>query len=453
MSSTWMAQSKWSLMLVLFLLPLVAAAQDEATPRGSGTAVLAGWPDDLKAVAEDFAADDYQLLPRLDALTLDYRYAAGPEGAQMSFVIAWAPGEEGLYDGSVRPYEALPSDIRMGAVELLADVVVDGRAVAEMIVAVDSMALGPHPSVYAFEVENLAYDTVFLDTPAEVARRYFEARFELRNLRVNRIAFASYGEELPRAPDLTRKEPPRSDPPRSYPPRSVYEPRVGVSIGWRIGPRPYYVDGPRRTERPRGDAVGRTAEDGERHAAPERGERTGAEERDDDRARDGAVARTGKSERSRKGKKKDDDDEDEDTLVPASVVALAAVGAVAVAGGTVGYHGTGRTPLGLTAGWARPGGGALLQASVNDAVLGAEGTQHLEGKLLGFVDAFDAPVQPAVGLGALATAEGNETTVEPGLMLGAVGNLGRVLVIGGYDVLRQAPEFGVAVNFRFKPRR
>lgn len=439
----------WRVALVLLWMPVAAAAQDEAQPRGEDTAVLAGWPDSLAAAAQDFEEDAYQLLPRIDTLALDYRYAAASDGAQMSFVLAWRPGAEGLYEGRVQPYEALPPDVRMASVELLADVVVDGRDVAEMIVAVDSMALPPHPSVYAFEVDSLDYGAVFLDTPADTAQRYFEEGFALRNLRVHRIAFASYGAEPARTPEVTREEPPPS--PRPRPPRSVYTPRTHIFIGWRVGPRPRYVRRPARNEQPRGDAVGRTAEETDRGDAPARGERAGEDEGEDEAARDGTSTRSGQRGRSEQGEEKDRDDEDEDSLLPASVAAVAAVGVVAVAGGTVGYHGTGRTPLGLTAGWARPAGGALLQASINTAVLGADGRQHLEGKVLGFVDAFEAPLQPAVGVGALATAEGDETTVEPSLTLGAVGNFGRVLVIGGYDVLRQAAEFGFAINFRFNP--
>ena len=130
---------------------------------------------------------------------------------------------------------------------------------------------------------------------------------------------------------------------------------------------------------------------------------------------------------------------------------MAVVGAAAIIGGTVGVHGTGRTPLGLTAGFVRPSGGALVQASINTAVLDADGRQHLEAKLVGFYDVFGGPVQPALGLGAMATAQGDDTDVEPSVFVGLAGNLGRVVLMGGYDVVQGTPEFGLAINFKFRP--
>jgi hypothetical protein len=32
-----------------------------------------------------------------------------------------------------------------------------------------------------------------------------------------------------------------------------------------------------------------------------------------------------------------------------------------------------------------------------------------------------------------------------------VGNFGRVVVMGGVDVVQGTPEFGLAINFRFNP--
>jgi hypothetical protein len=442
------------ILLVVALGLMVQPVQaQEASP--SGTVTLAAWPDTLAAAPDEaFETSDYQLLPRLDALTMEYRYAGTPDGIDLSFVLSWTPGAEGRYGKQVLPYDQLPPDIRMVSVELLADVIVEGRDVADMVVAVDSMALPSHPSVYAFEVRDLAYDAVFLDTPADSARQYVAEGFELRNLAVNRIAFASFGERSRRAePNVARDEPPRS--PRPQPPRSVYVPRTTIFVGWRIGPTPYYVgrDRTRRTVQPRGESVGRTtAETDRQDTSSGRSAPPGDEAASEGASTDGeASGRSTQGGRSGDGEKRSRDrDDDEDSLLPASAAAVAVVGAAAIIGGTVGVHGTGRTPLGLTAGWVRPPGGALVQASINPAVLDADGRQHLEAKLVGFYDVLGGPVQPAVGLGAMATAEGDNTDIEPSIMLGLAGNLGRVVLLGGYDVVQGTPEFGLAINFKFR---
>jgi hypothetical protein len=442
-------------LVALWLAPPSAVAQNDSPSRPGGTVTLTDWPDTLAAAPDDaFETADYQLLPRIDALTLEYRYRGASDGVDLSFVLNWAPGTEGRYQGQVLPYDQLPFDLRMVAVELLADVIVDGRDVADMMVAVDSMALPAHPSVYAFEVSDLSYDAVFLDTPADSAQQYVAEGFELRNLTVNRIAFASFGDGSVQAdPDVARTEPA----PRPRPPRSVYVPRTSIFVGWRIGPTPYYVGPgrPRRAVQPRDAAVGRTTAETDRsEAQPERGTQPSeGEAADGESTRGDAAGRPNQSERSGDSEKrrKGDDDDDDDSLLPASAAAVAVVGAAAVIGGTIGVHGTGRTPLGLTAGWVQPSGGALVQTSINPAVLGADGRQHLEAKLVGFYDVFGGPVQPALGIGGVATAEGSDTDVEPSVLLGLTGNFGRVVLVGGVDIVQGTPEVGLAINFRFDP--
>lgn len=415
---------------------------------GSGTAYLTDWPDDLRAAAGRFETDR-QLLPKVDTLALEYRYARGERGADMSFVLSWRPGAEGLYEGVIRSYEALPPDVRMVAVELQADVVVASRSVADIVVAVDSMALAPHPSVYAFEVTDLAYDTVFLDTPADSAHAYFDAGFTLQDVRVRRIAFvsgAAHQEQRAQPPPRARRRPP------TYSEPSVFVPDVHVVIGWRIGPRPYFVDrrDARRVRQPRGEDIGRTSGEGDEGRGGEgrRGEHTERGDESDEESETGRSS--GRGNQGSRGRD-DDDDDDDDSLLPAGAVALAGVGIAAIAGGTIGYHGTGNAPLGLMAGWVMPKGGTLLQASINSAVLTDDHPQHLVVKGVGFYDVFDAPVQPAVGIGAIATAIGDDTTVDPSLSLGLVGNFGRVVLHGGYDVIEQEAEFGIGINFRYKP--
>ena len=131
----------------------------------------------------------------------------------------------------------------------------------------------------------------------------------------------------------------------------------------------------------------------------------------------------------------------------------AAVGLLAVAGGTVGYYGNAEMPLGLTSGLVRPKGGVLLQVAVNTAVLGADDEpEKLLGKVMGFYGVANLPIQPALGLGVMAEENGDDLDLTPSLSLGAVGNFGRLILFGGYDFAADGVDFGFAFNFRGRPR-
>lgn len=436
--------------LILTISVLLVASSGQAAlgqpASGRGTAYTADWPSSLRAAGERITTE-LQLLPKVDTLSLDYRYRAGGEGIDFSFVFAWQPGTTALYQGRIVPFSELPDGIRMTTLEVEAQARVRGRkdVPVRMLVGVDSLALDPHPDVYAFDVEDVPYETVFLDTPADSARAYFEAGVRFANLQVRRIAFA-----VPRERSGGQSTGQRDPQPRESSSWSIYPPRINIVVAGRFGSHPHYVGGrpPERTEQPRGDTVGRVADEGERSDRGRSGE-TRSDSDGDDEGRSGS----GRKTNSDRGDS-DDEDEDEDSLLPAGAVALAAVGAAAIIGGTVGYHGTGRTPLGLMAGWVRPRGGTLLQASINDAVLGdAHGREHLVVKGLGFYDVFDAPIQPALGVGASATAEGRTTTLEPSITPGAALNLGRIVLTGGYDVVQQQVEFGLAINFKYSAQQ
>ncbi len=434
---------RWTLCAVALIVlagGLAPSLHGQPLGEGQGEAVLRDWPGDLRQ-ARQHIRTDLQLLPELDRIDLSYRYQARQQDAAFSFVLAWRPGDEALYQGRIMRYRSLPDGIRMTAIEVEADVQVGGETVAQMLIGVDSMALAPHPAVYSFEVPEVSYDTVFLDTPPDKAQRYLQDGITLQNLRISRVAFG-----IPRSEREERKY--RDERPRESASWSIYAPRVNVILGWRIGPRPYYLDRSPdpRSWRPRGDDVGRTASDSGRTGS-DTGRGSGDRSGDDSGERGEATSGRG----DKPSRDKDDDDEDKDSLLPASAVALAGVGLAAIIGGTVGYAGTGKTPIGLMAGWVRPEGGTLLHASINRAVLDDDGgREHLTVKGIGFYDVFDAPVQPALGLGALARAEGNETTWEASVSVGAALNLGRVVLTGGYDVVQSTPEVGIAINIRYR---
>jgi hypothetical protein len=179
----------------------------------------------------------------------------------------------------------------------------------------------------------------------------------------------------------------------------------------------------------RGDGEGATADRGDRSG------RSG-----DESSKRGASGKRSGDE--------DDDDDDPSLAVPA-LGAAAAVGLAAYAGGTVGVSGTGDSPIGLAAGYTHSSGGIQLQASVNPAVIAQEENQKLTVKALGFYDVFASRVQPAIGLGVQADTGGG-SDVEPAVSAGIVGNLGRFVLYGGYDIAQNTPEVGLAYNFRYR---
>jgi hypothetical protein len=433
--------------LLAFVLAVPAVAQQPdsaAAPaiqgQGKGVAALTNWPASLPELLREMGTDAPYLLPRLDSLALEYRYAADDSTSQWSFVLGWSPDHRVLYRGEILPREEGPSDVRMANVELRADVLVDGESVGDMIIAVDSMALRPLPSIYSFEV-TVSHDRVFLDASAEEARRALVRGVTLDSLVVERMGFTSSEaqtstSERRRPPDARERRPaPRLEP-------SVYESRTSIYIRWRVAPRPYYVDvddkGDRRTVRPRGETVGQGADADDTRA---RASRRGNGDEDGD-----------KTDRGWRGEadKKDDDDEEDDepSLQGPALGAAAAIGLVAYAGGTVGLYGQEDTPIGLAAGYTQPSGGVQLQAAVNGAVLEDEPGQKLTLKALGFYDVFSSRVQPAVGLGVQIDPQ-REGDVAPSASVGLAGNFGRVVLLGGVDVVQGTPEIGLTYNFRY----
>ena len=439
----------FSLLVVLLVAAGPASAQEADTAaaadaavvsEGQGRATLVDWPRSLSGLLDEMGRKAPYLMPRIDSLALDYRYAAGDSASQWSFVLGWRPGDRVLYEGEVLPRRRAPSGVRMVNVELRAEVRAGAEAVGEMIVAVDSMRLAPFPSIYAFEVQ-VPHDRVFLDTPGETARRALRQGVTLHDLVVERMGFRSDARstsERGRAPDAKERRPaPRSGP-------SVYEPATRILIGWRVAPRPYYVDvrDGRRTQRAPDETVGRTpAPEDARERPVDRGDRPATAEGGDE----------GRGERSGGGTAdEDDDDEDDDTSLRLPALgAAAAVGLVAVAGGSVGLYGRGDTPIGLAAGYTRPRGGIQLQAAVNSAVIEDAPNQKLTLKALGFYDVFESRVQPAVGLG-LQIDPARDRDVRPALSLGLAANFAKVVVFGGVDVVHNTPEVGVVYNFRYR---
>jgi len=153
------------------------------------------------------------------------------------------------------------------------------------------------------------------------------------------------------------------------------------------------------------------------------------------------------------GSDSDDDDDDEDSLYPAAIAGVIAIGALAIVGGTIGYYGSPEmAPIGLMSGYVEADMGILFQIAINKQVFGkAEGSENLMVGLTGFYNAFNSPFQPAIGAGALFTEEGSDgVTWQPSVMVGIVGNFGRIVLLTGYDVITPDFRFGIGVNLRHK---
>ena len=454
-----MRSISWLLAAVLILSIIPECI---AQPADSGVVALTEWPAAAQEPYEHGRAYPFDLLPFIDSLSVDYRYGVADDRPRMHFVLSWLPGTEGILNRERVSYDRLPGDIRIERLHLHADVLVDGRAATELQVRVDSLMLPPRPASYAFTADSLDWATLFSETPADSARRYFEEGFRLANLRIDHIAFAVFEPRpQPRSGDGERRPPP---PPRV----DVYPVDIHIHAGW-------FFPGGRddddaykspRTERPRSGVTrtrsGDRASDGERTTSRSPGDtgRTSNDrsrggtsgERDDED--DGDREARSDRDRSRSGERDDDEDEDDDTsLAPTAIGAAVAVGAIAVAGGTVGYYAnTGDMPVGLQAGYVQPNGGAVLQAAVNRDVLTGGDEERLLAKIIGFGDLFDLPVQPALGAGVLVTALGDDVDIQPTFSLGLVANLGRVVLMAGYDVQTEGLDVGLAVNFRYRSR-
>jgi hypothetical protein len=306
---------------------------------------------------------------------------------------------------------------------------------ARLRLELTELELASHPGLYAFEQKDATWEDVFQDTPDSLAKRLFVTGFRLANLEIESIAFGGSNLLTPPLADgtitvggaRTRRQ-------------ADVDAGVGVvlDIPVRTGPRPgERRDKAGRTEEPRGDQVGRGKSDDREEAS-----RTGKETTDE----------AAKSRRKNRGKK-DKDDDDDVVLLPAAVVGVAAVAAVAVAGGTIGYYGnTKHAPIGLTAGMVLPEGGVLQQVAVNEAVLdrSAVEPERFVGRIISFYDLFKAPLKPALGLGAMASEFGGDFEYEISVSPGVVGVFGPVLIMGGFDVISGGIDMGFAINFKYR---
>ena len=67
---------------------------------------------------------------------------------------------------------------------------------------------------------------------------------------------------------------------------------------------------------------------------------------------------------------------------------------------------------------------------------------------MSFVNAFKAPIQPALGLGVHVSQANNEVEYTFSISPGLAGNFGPLVLLGGYDLTSGGVDIGMAYNFR-----
>lgn len=457
------------ILLVLFatLFTLVQTSQAQERPGSEGVLHLTNWPTSslertgLSERRINQTLGRFDLLPYIDTLTVGYRYETAGDEPVLSLAIEWKPGQYGILDGRRVAFERMPDSLLLTALTLEASVYADGKHITETVIRIDSMALAPSPDVTRFTLTDLRWDDLFVHTPHQAARRIFDEGFELRTLNIVSASFESYDADRDRSVAGTYRSE-RRTPSR----RTAYDDHtvtgILIDLGWLFPPRVWHPDrNEDREQRPRGNSMGRGSdsdEDDARGSARRGGSDEtvggrGSEESGDASGRSSRSRDSGSSKKGADDRSDDSDDEDRQKLLPAALTAAAAVGILAYKGGTVGYFGNAKfAPYGLSAGMVRPKGGFLLQAGVNDAVFGSsDGPEHLVGKILIFRQILPVPIQPAMGAGVLVTHD-DTYTYEPSLSVGAIGTFGPIILQSVYDVVQGGMEFGIAFNFRSRPR-
>ena len=444
------------------LISFVDVKAQDRPPDVEGVLTLTNWPEQRRVDAAPLDYGEFRLLPFIDTLIVGYRFTEAADKAFMEIALEWQIGERGVLNGRKVRRSQLPDRVIAESIDLLAKVVVDERVVGEFFLPLDTLRLGPSPSIARVEIRDVEWDSVFSDVSGERARELFRTGFRLEDLRILRVVFDV--EAPSRAERVSRR--------RGEDWTTVCVPDVDIWVSWgtrrRWRPPITHIT---RSARDRRDEIGRgNLVERER---PERGydrpsdtdvrpgETTtdepatdeadeGSEDRRASRRKGGSSGRGGIPIPGG-GKDDDDDDDDDDRLLPAALAGAAIVGGLAVLGGTFGYLGSyGKAPLGLFAGRVRPNGGVLLHVAVNRQVFGkTRGPENLVAGVTGFMDLFHAPVQPSIGLGLRITEEGTETTrTHPSLAIGVVGNLDQLILHLAYDVESHDVRFGIGVNLK-----
>lgn len=412
------------------------------------------------AAAEHFS--DVAVLPFIDSLSL--AYSAGAVEPEIRFELRWLAGEGGILDG--RLVESLPDSVWLAAVDLHADVEIDGEKAGDLVLSLDSLWLPSGDFHYAFSTDVATWDEVFEGMDAGAARAAFASGFTLTGLDILSVQFETVpARQLAQEVQVTRR-------PRRR--RARYTPDTQIWIGWnlggggrRSGTRVGRGNTGPRTEigrsadsgRDRQTRGGRDATAGETTAGSTGETRTdapssGTSTRRGDRA-SADDTKTNGNEGERSGKrgsfipKSTDDDKDRDFLGPA-LGAAAAIGALAYFGGTVGYYGyPAEAPIGLEAGRISDRGGALIHAAVGGGILSGGQDERFVVGVSGVFTPLIKGLHPVLGIDVWLSETGDTINAVPIVTAGIlVRSSAGVSIQLGADLSEMRPRVGLAYSFR-----
>ncbi|NBB87675.1 MAG: hypothetical protein GVY12_15820, partial [Bacteroidetes bacterium] len=98
--------------------PNVLAQSPPSAMPDSGAVALTDWPAAAQEPVEPGREYPFELLPFIDALSVDYRYGVVGDQPQMRFTLSWLPGTEGILERERVSYDRLPEDIRIERLHL-----------------------------------------------------------------------------------------------------------------------------------------------------------------------------------------------------------------------------------------------------------------------------------------------------------------------------------------------
>jgi len=266
------SDTRWRHFRIGWFLIICAAVSGNldalAQPVSSeGVLSVASWPDfDDRQVVRDLRNNNF--FPSVDTLNVGYRYWVRNDRPNGELIIEWTPGTRGIYRGDLTSMAKIPASFRLIALDMVADVVVGDQVVDALVLQIDSLSLEPSPAVSRIDDGDIPWDRLFESRDEQKARAHLESGFQLRSMRVIRMAFRaerisderSEGKVGVAEPDGVPGpggplEP--ADPAEPDWGSVVYVPDIQVWLDWTLGGAPYYVPivAPRPLDpvEPRGD--------------------------------------------------------------------------------------------------------------------------------------------------------------------------------------------------------
>jgi hypothetical protein len=140
-----------------------------------GTTWIKDWPENPSSRRQDESAPPldysrYDFLPFIDSLAIQYLFSlssAASSVVSMHFAISWSAGLVGIVDGQKVGSGNIPPGFVIESIDLLMDVLVGDDSVAEFFLPLDTIGLGPSPSMTFVDIKDVSWSSVFMDTNEE----------------------------------------------------------------------------------------------------------------------------------------------------------------------------------------------------------------------------------------------------------------------------------------------